>query len=123
MRIPERPACAHCRTFTRALSVTNPGRRNCCNGFGRLRTGLDQRACDHIGHWHCCFDHAAEQRTERPINTSGNVTLVGLGLQRQAGGNDGGLVTEVMFLRLYSMTIENFKNGGLEMTASGTIAI
>jgi hypothetical protein len=57
------------------------------------------------------------------INTSGNVTLDGLGLHGEATGNDGILVLQVGVLRLYNVLIENFTNDGVHFAISGDLSI
>jgi len=57
------------------------------------------------------------------INTTGNVTLTGLGLHGLGTGNDGVLVQQAGILRLYNVTAENFANDGVEFASAGNLAI
>jgi hypothetical protein len=57
------------------------------------------------------------------INTPGNVTIRGLNLHGLGTGNDGVLVQHVGILRLYDVTAESFANAGVEMDASGDLAL
>jgi len=57
------------------------------------------------------------------INTTGNVTITGLGLHGLGTGNDGILVQQVGVLRLYGVTAENFVNDGLEFNAAGRLSV
>jgi hypothetical protein len=57
------------------------------------------------------------------INTTGDVTLTGLGLHGLGTGNDGVLVQQAGILRLYNVTAENFANDGVEFTSAGDLAI
>ena len=57
------------------------------------------------------------------INTPGNVTLIGLNLHGEGMGNDGILVQQVTFLRLFNVLIENFQMNGVDFEVSGNLAI
>ena len=57
------------------------------------------------------------------INTTGNVTITGLGLHGLGSGNDGIQVQQVGVLRLYHVTAEGFNNDGVEFDAGGQLSI
>jgi len=52
------------------------------------------------------------------INTTGNVTITGLNLNGGGAGFAGVSVTQVGFLRLYSMQVQNFTNSCVDFEAS-----
>jgi hypothetical protein len=57
------------------------------------------------------------------INTTGNVTIRGLGMHGLGTGNDGILVQQVGVLRLYNVTVESFANDGVEFDAAGRLSV
>lgn len=57
------------------------------------------------------------------VNTSGNVTLIGLNLHGEGSGAAGVLASQVGFLRLYNMLIENFANYAVGFDTKGYLEI
>jgi hypothetical protein len=114
---------APCRTLTRALSVTNPRGEVVVvdsGGYGPA-TITQPVTITAIG-----VDGAIDvygPGNALNINTSGDVTINGLNLRGYGVGNDGILVTQVGFLRLYNMEIQSFTNDGVDFEASGNLAV
>jgi len=112
-----------CRSFAAALSVTNSGGELVVvnsGGYGPA-TISQPVVITAIG-----IDASITALTGEnglTIDTTGNVTITGLNLHGGDVANDGILVTEVGFLRLYSVDIENFVNDGIEFTSSGNLAV
>jgi hypothetical protein len=113
---------AYCRSFAAALAVTNPGGEIVVvNAGGYGPATINQSVViTAIG---VDASITATSGNGLTINTTGNVTLNGLNLHGSGTANDGILVEQVGFLRLYSMLIENFVNNGIEVTAAGNLAI
>jgi len=114
-------ATANCRSFTAALSVTNPGGEIVVlssGGYGPATIGQSV-VITAIG-----VDAALSQTTSGQnglnINTGGNVTLVGLNLHGEGAGMNGLNVSQVAFLRLYNVTIENFTNDGVNFGSASS---
>jgi len=113
---------ATCRTFAAALSVTNSGGEIVVvnsGGYGAA-TISQPVVITAIG-----IDASITATTGNglTIDTSGNVTIVGLNLHGGDAATDGILVTQVGFLRLYNMDIENFVSDGIEFNSSGSLAV
>lgn len=115
---------ANCRTFAAALSVTNPGGEIVVltsGGYGPA-TISQPVILAAIG-----VDASISVTTSGGngliINTTGNVTLVGLNLHGQATGANGIIVEQVASLRLYDMLIENFTGDGVQFDVSANLAI
>jgi hypothetical protein len=111
-------ASAFCRTLARALTVTNPGGEIVVvdsGGYG-VATIAQPVNITAVG-----IDASilATSGSALTISTTGNVTITGLHLYGDGLGTDGILVTQVGFLRLYDMHIENFANDGIQFMASG----
>jgi|SRR5271165_2250747 len=113
---------AHCRTFTRALAVTNPGGEIIAVDSGGYGPATIAQPVT-ISAFGLAAAITAGSGNALTINTTGNVTLVGLELHGEGTGNDGILVQQVGFLRIYNFTIENFANDGIEFASTGNIAI
>ena len=112
-------ATANCRSFTAALSVTNPGGEIVVlssGGYGPA-TITQSVVITAIGVDAAISQTNAEQNALN-INTSGNVTLVGLNLHGEGIGTYGLNVPQVAFLRLYNLTIENFTGDGINLGSS-----
>ena len=115
-------ASAYCRTFGRALAVTNSGGEIVVinsGGYGPATilqpvvitaTGIDASI-------------TAASGDALTINTPGNVTITGLNLHGQGSGSNGVEVQQVGVLRLYNMLIENFTGNGVDFEAAGDLAI
>ena len=117
-------ATSPCRTFAAALSVTNSGGEVVVlssGGYGPA-TISQPVIITAIG-----IDASISVTTSGAngitINTPGNVTLIGLNLHGEGTGNDGVLVQQVGFLRLYNMLIEKFQLHGVDFEVSGNLAI
>ncbi|MGO9336809.1 MAG: Ig-like domain repeat protein [Terracidiphilus sp.] len=113
-------ASAYCRTFSKALSVTNPGGEVVVvnsGGYGAA-TISQPVTITAIG-----IDASVSATTAGDnaltVNTTGNVTIRGLNLLGGGTGNDGILVTQVGFLRIYDMQIGGFANDGIDFFAAG----
>jgi len=117
-------ATTPCRTFGSALSVTNPGGELVVinsGGYGPA-TISESVAITAIG-IDASISVTTSGGTGLAIATSGDVTIVGLNLHGEAAGANGIKVTEVNYLRVYNVTIENFTNDGIEFNADGKIAL
>ena len=117
-------ASAHCRTFSAALSVTNPGGEIVVvdsGGYGPVT--INQAVTISAIGIVASISQPSSGENAITISTTGNVTLIGLGLHGLAGGNDGILVSQVGVLRVFSLLIENFKNDGIEFASTGTLAM
>jgi len=113
---------ANCRSFAAALSVTNSGGEvvvMSSGGYGPATisqpvvitaVGIDASISVPSGNG-------------LTINTTGNVTLTGLNLHGEHAGSNGILVTEVGFLRLYNLLIENFTANGINFSVPGNLAV
>ena len=117
-------ATANCRTFTAALSVTNPGGEIVVVTSGGYGPAIISQPViiTAIG-VNASISVTTSDANGLTINTPGNVTLIGLNLHGEATGNDGILVQQVGFLRLYNMMIENFTHDGVFFDTSGNLAI
>jgi len=115
-------ASANCRTFAAALSVTNSGGEvDVVDSGGYGAVTINQPVTiSAIGVVASITVSAGNAIT---INTTGNVTITGLGLHGLASGNDGILVQQVGFLRLYNMVIENFSNDGVDFTGGTNLTV
>jgi hypothetical protein len=113
---------APCLTLTQALTVTNwGGEIVVLNSGGYGPTTIAQPVT--ISAVGVTASITATSGNALTINTDGNVTITGLGLHGQGTGNDGVLVQQVGFLRLYRVTAENFANDGVEFATPGNLAI
>jgi len=116
-------ASANCRTFAAALSVTNPGGEIIVVNSGSYGPATISQpvSITAIG---IVASILATSGNALTISTIGNVNLTGLSLDGHGAGTDGILVSEVGFLRLYNMSIQKFKNDGIEFdAASGNLAV
>jgi hypothetical protein len=113
-------ASAFCRTFGRALSVTNAGGEivvEDSGGYGAATIsqpvtitaiGIDASITQTVAGDYALY-----------INTSGNVTLNGLNLYGGGSGQAGIYVNQVGFLRIYNMDIQGFTANGIHFVAPG----
>jgi hypothetical protein len=110
-----------CRTFTAALTVTNSGGEIVvltCGGYGPAM--ITQSVVITAIGVDASITQATSGQNALTVNTSGNVTITGLGLHGQGMGNDGILVNAVGVLNLHNIVAEGFVNDGVEFnTASG----
>lgn len=116
-------ATAFCRTFTRALAVTNSGGEIVVvdsGGYGAAT--ISQAVTISAVGIVASITQATAGQNGFTINTSGNVTLIGLSLHGQGTGQQGILVQNVGTLFLYNITSENFTENGLEVLA-GNVAV
>jgi hypothetical protein len=117
-------ASANCRTFAAALSVTNTGGEVVVlssGGYGPAT--ISQPVVITADSVVASISVTTSGANGLTIDTTGNVTLTGLGLHGEATGNDGVLVSQVGILRLYNLWIENFTNDGIEFSSSGDVAV
>src|ERR1035438_10224038 len=101
-----------CRTFTAVLTVTNPGGEVVVltsGGYGPAT--IDQPVTITAIGVDASISVTTSGANGLTINTTGNVTLVGLNLHGEGVGSNGIEVQQVGFLRLYNMLIENFTQG------------
>ncbi len=117
-------SAAYCRTFARALAMTNSGGEIVVvnsGGYGPFSI-TQPVVITAIG-----IDAAVTQTTSGQnaitINTTGNVTITGLNLNGGGTGSCGILVTHVGSLRLCSMQVQNFANHGIEADAGTATSI
>jgi len=106
---------AYCRTFTRALAVTNPGGEIVVVNSGGYGPATITKAVTISA---TGIDASITQTTSGDnaltINTTGDVTITGLNLFGGGTGNDGVLVQAVGLLHLYNMQIQGFLESGIE---------
>ena len=113
-------ASAYCRTFTAALAVTNPGGEIVVvNSGGYGPATITQPVTIVAKGIDAAITQTATSGNALTISTTGNVTITGLSLYGGGTGNDGILVNQVGFLRLYDMHIQGFASDGVHFTASG----
>ncbi len=117
-------ATAYCRTFVRALAVTNAaGEIVVVNsgGYGAF-TITQPVVITAIG-----IDASITQTTAGQnaitINAPGNVTITGLNLSGGGTGNEGIYVWNVGVLRLNGMQVQGFANNGIEVTTGTALSI
>ena len=113
---------AFCRTLARALTVTNPDGEVVARdsgGFGPA-TITQPVIISGIG-----VDASVDVTSGNAltINTTGNVTINGFNLRGHGTGNNGILVTQVGFLRLYHMEIHDFVEDGINFQATTSLAV
>jgi serine protease AprX len=113
---------ANCRTLARALAVTNPGGEIVVVNSGTYApaTIAQPVTISAIG---VTASITATSGNALTIDTTGKVTINGLGLHGQGTGNDGVQVQQVGLLRLYNVTAESFSNDGIEFDAAGMLAV
>lgn len=115
-------ASATCRTLTRALALTNSGGEIIVvdsGGYGAAT--ITQPVIISANGIVASITQPDSGQNALTINTPGNVTISGLSLYGR-GGNDGILVQDVSFLRLFNMTIEGFSNDGVEFAPATSFA-
>jgi len=113
---------ANCRTLARALAVTNPGGEIVVVNSGEYNPATVSQPVA-ISAISVAASITATSGNALTIDTTGNVTVNGLGLHGLGSGNDGVLVEQVGLLRLYNVTVENFANDGIEFDAAGKLAV
>lgn len=115
-------ASAYCRTFDRALEVTNPGGEIVVEDSGNYgATTITQPVTITANGVAASIVVVTPGQNAITINTSGNVTINGLNLYGSGGtGGDGIIVQQVGFLRLYNMLIQGFSNDGIHFTSGGS---
>jgi hypothetical protein len=115
-------ASAYCRTFGRALAVTNSGGEIVVvNSGGYAPATISQPVTiTAIGIDASIIATSANALT---INTTGDVTITGLNLNGLGIGTNGVHVKAVGVLRLYNMQIESFTNNGIDFLASGNLDV
>ena len=113
-----------CRTFGAALGVTNSGGELVVlnsGGYGPATIG--QSVTITATGVDASISVTTSGGAGLTINTTGNVTLRGLSLHGQATGANGIDVTQVGYLRLYDMLIENFTSHGVSMINGGNLEV
>lgn len=111
-----------CRTFTAALAATSSGGEIVVldsGGFGAI-TITQPLTITAVGVDAAIRVTAGDAIT---LNTPGAVTINGLNLYGGGAAADGILVSQVGFLRLFNMNIENFTTDGIHMAVAGKLAI
>jgi nitrous oxidase accessory protein NosD len=112
---------APCRSFSRALAVTNAEGEIMVLTSGNYAPALIAQpvTITAIG-----VDVSIDAITNGLyINTTGNVTITGLNLHGSGTGSAGIWVRAVGFLRLYNMNIENFAGPGINFVSNNRLAI
>jgi hypothetical protein len=113
-------AGAYCRTFARALAVTNSGGEIVVvNSGGYGSFSITQPVTITAIGVDASITETTSGQSAITIHTTGNVTITGLNLNGGGAGFNGVLVTQVGVLRLYNMQIQSFINNGIEFDASG----
>jgi len=114
-------AAAWCRTFARALAVTNSeGEIIVVNSGGYSSTTISKAVTiSAIGIVASIINTSGNALT---INTSGNVTITGLALHGGGTGSTGFEVTQVGLLLLNGVTADGF-TAGVDMETSGNLII
>jgi hypothetical protein len=109
---------APCRTFARALAVTNPGGEVIVTNSGEFGPASITQpvAITAIG---VDASISVTSGNAVTIETNGSVTLTGLKLHGHSSGANGIVAAQVGFLRLYDVQVENFTNDGIVFVASG----
>ncbi len=109
-----------CRTFSAALSVTNSGGELVVltsGGYGAF-TITQPVTITAIG---VDASITVTSGDGIDINTTGNVTINGLGIHGQGNDTGSGInVSNVGFLRLYNVTVENFFSEGINFVPSSS---
>ena len=115
---------APCRTLAAALSVTDSGGEIVVltsGGYGPA-TINNPVIISAIG-VDASITQATFGQTAITINTTGNVTVIGLNLHGDGVGTFGVKVDQVGFLRLFDMLIENFTFDGVDFPVPGNLEI
>ncbi len=114
-----------CRTFAVALSVTNSGGEIVVltsGGYGPFT--INQPVTINAIGVDASITQATSGENGITINTTGNVTISGLGVHGAEVANSGIYVSNVGFLRLYSVTVESFSYGiFFAPSSNGNLAI
>jgi|HubBroStandDraft_1064217.scaffolds.fasta_scaffold41084_2 hypothetical protein len=113
-------ATAHCRSFTRALAVTDSGGEIIVvsSGSYAAATIAQPVTINAVGVVATTSETTAGLNALY-INTTGNVTINGLNLIGGGTGNDGIYVNAVGILHLYNMQIQGFANNGIDFASAG----
>ncbi len=113
-------SAAYCRTFARALAMTNSGGEIVVvNSGGYGPFSITQPVVITAIGIDAAITQTASGQNAITINSAGNVTITGLNLNGGGTGNDGIYVQNVGVLHLYNMQIQNFLNNGIQ-AAGGT---
>jgi len=116
-------AATPCRSFGAALGVTNSGGELVVlNSGGYGPATISQSVTITATGVDASISVTTENGNGLNIDTPGNVTINGLSLHGEATGGFGLNVTQVGYLRLYNMLIENFKQLGV-YTFAGTLEV
>jgi hypothetical protein len=116
-------AAAFCRTFTRALAVTNSeGEIVVVDSGGYGPATISQPVTISAVGIVASITQTTSGQNGFTINTSGNVTLDGLSLHGQGVGAQGILVQNVGLLFLNNMSADGFTENGLEV-AGGSVYV
>ncbi len=117
-------SAAYCRTFARALPMTNSGGEIVAvnsGGYGPFSI-TQPVVITAIG-----IDAAITQTTSGQdaisINTTGNVTITGLNLNGGGTGHDGISVQNVGVLSLYSMQVQGFAAHGIYFGSGNALSM
>jgi hypothetical protein len=113
---------ANCLSLARALAATKPGGEIVVLNSGEYGPATISQPVI-ISAIDVVASITATSGNALTIDTTGNVTITGLGLHGLGSGNDGALVEQVGVLRLYNVTAENFANDGIEFDATGMLAV
>ncbi len=117
-------SAAYCRTFARALAVTNSGGEVVVvnsGGYGPFSitqpvtitaTGID-----------AAITQTAPLQSAITINTTGNVTITGLNLNGGGTGGYGIYVQNVGVLSLYSLQIQGFASRGIDFESGAALSM
>jgi pectate lyase len=113
---------ANCRTFAAALAVTSPGGEVVVvNSGGYGPATISQPViitADGVD-----ASISAPSGNGLTIDTSGNVTIIGLSLDGENTGTNGIEVSRVGFLRLYNIGVQNFADDGVDLPSGGELAM
>ncbi len=117
-------AAAYCRTFARALAVTNSGGEIVVvNSGGYGPFSITQAVVITAIGIDAAITQTASGQNAITINTTGNVAITGLNLSGGGTGNDGIQIQNVGVLHLYSMQVQNFANYGIEFDQGTALSI
>jgi len=117
-------ATTPCRTFGAALSVTNSGGELVVvNSGGYGPATISQPVIITAVGVDASISVTTSGANGLTINTTGDVALNGLNLHGEAAGANGIVVTEVDYLRLSNMLIENFTANGIDFNFDGKLAV
>ncbi len=115
---------AYCRTFARALAMTNSGGEIVVvNSGGYGPFSIAQPVVITAIGIDAAVTQTAAGQNAITINTTGNVTITGLNLSGGGTGSYGVLVQNVGVLHLYNLQVQNFLYDGIDFLSGAALSI